>query len=163
MSIDSRGSENQRILYSMLSELYPGMDIVYEYPLENNQRIDIFIPNIGLAIEYDGEQHFKYIEAWHKDINGFINQKKSDFKKDDLLYSMGIKLVRIPFDKMISNSLELKNLIDSVEYPDVEYSVPTKEKKQIDEYSLRRKEYRKQIYRRMKEVQNAKRRKRNKR
>lgn len=52
--VDQRGSKDQRILYDYLSELYPSLQIVYEYPLhELGQRIDIYIPNLALAIEYN--------------------------------------------------------------------------------------------------------------
>lgn len=50
--VDGRGSKDQRLLFDMLKELYPKLDIVYEFPLYDlNQRLDLFIPVLGLAIE----------------------------------------------------------------------------------------------------------------
>lgn len=50
--IDDRGSKDQRILYDFLYELYPGQDVIYEYMLyELNQRIDLYIPHLAIAIE----------------------------------------------------------------------------------------------------------------
>ena len=46
-----------------------------------NSELDIFIPELNLAIEYDGQ-------AWHKDI-------QRDLKKDILCEEHGIKLIRI--------------------------------------------------------------------
>lgn len=52
--VDQRGSKDQRILYDYLTELYPNLQVVYEYPLyELGQRIDLYIPNLALAIEYN--------------------------------------------------------------------------------------------------------------
>ena len=40
----------------MLHELYPQYEIVYEFPLvELGQRIDIYIPQLGIALEYQRE------------------------------------------------------------------------------------------------------------
>lgn len=52
MAVDGRGSIPQRMLYSLLKEIYPNYQIVYEYPIGDlEQRIDIFIPDLGIAIE----------------------------------------------------------------------------------------------------------------
>ena len=38
----------------MLHELYSQYEIIYEFPLyELGQRIDIYIPNLGIAIEFN--------------------------------------------------------------------------------------------------------------
>ena len=154
--VDGRGSNNQRKLYSMLKELYPGMDIIYEYKLPNNQRVDLFIPILGIAVEYDGEQHFNFIDAWHKDLNGFISQKKMDSNKDKILYDIGIKLVRIPYDEMVNNPEELKSLIDKTPYPNVEY-IPMQEEKELNSYlesvKIKNREFNKQRYKAYKERQ----------
>lgn len=155
-NVDGRGSNNQRKLYYMLKELYPGMDIIYEYKLPNNQRLDLFIPILGVAVEYDGEQHFNFIDSWHKDINGFISQKKADSTKDKLLHDMGIKLVRIPYSDMVNDLEGLKSLIDNTPYPDIEY-IPIEIKKEKDPYleSIKNKnrEFNKKIYQAYKEYQ----------
>lgn len=51
--VDGRGSKDQKIIYQYLHDLYKEHNIIYEYPLyELNQRIDIYIPNLALAVEY---------------------------------------------------------------------------------------------------------------
>ena len=157
--VDNRGSDNQRTLYKMLKELYPLYDIVYEYQLPNGTRLDLFIPTIGIAVEYDGEQHYRYTEFWHKDINGFLDQKKSDLSKDDYCYRSGIKLVRVPFNKMVANSEELKALIDKTEFPDVEYNlyVFDSEEKKKDEFLKKRKESQKESWKKYYNEQKEKR------
>lgn len=120
--IDNRGGENQRVLFSMMKDLYK-CDIYYEYLLPNGQRYDIFVPLLGLAIEYDGEQHSQYIEHFHRDINGYIESKRSDLTKDSLSRQAGVKIVRIKHNKMPRTPEELKSLIMNTKNPEVEYDI----------------------------------------
>lgn len=50
--LDERGSKVQHELYNLLVEAYPQYNVVYEYPIGDlGQRIDLFIPALGIAIE----------------------------------------------------------------------------------------------------------------
>lgn len=49
------------------------------------------------AIEYDGEQHFKFIQHWHKTEEGFKQQQLRDSIKTDFCKINNIKLIRIPY------------------------------------------------------------------
>lgn len=149
---DGRGSKDQRTLYEMLEEIYPGLEIAYEYPLyEVNQRIDIFIPALGIAIEYSGRQHSEYVQHFHKDFDGYMKGRKQDQKKIEYLALKGVKLVIIKHNEMVDTTERLKEIIDSVEYPPVEYSgiedVNPKKQAQLD----KEREYRRNAYRKYKE------------
>ena len=63
---DKRGSNDQRTLFNWTRELYPSSKVHYEYALPDGSRIDIFIPVFGIAIEYDGRQHYKYVEHYEE-------------------------------------------------------------------------------------------------
>lgn len=116
--IDGRGSEPQRLLYNFLKELYPSQKLYYEFYVEElNQRIDLYLPYLGIAIEYDGRQHSEYVPYFHKDYSDFNLGKLLDKNKNNFLIENGIKLIRIPHNKMVNSSEELKSLIDSTEYP----------------------------------------------
>lgn len=122
MAVDGRGSIPQRMLYSLLKEIYPNYQIVYEYPIGDlEQRIDIFIPDLGIAIEYNGEQHYKFISHFHKDEIDWNKSVLLDKQKINYLEEKGVKLIIIPFDTKIKTSAELKEVIDNTEYPDYEY------------------------------------------
>jgi very-short-patch-repair endonuclease len=56
-------------------------------------RIDFFFPKLRIAIEIDGQQHYKY-----------KNRQISDKKKDALLTSLDYKVVRISFKVLYSNT-----------------------------------------------------------
>nr|CAG8573863.1 3555_t:CDS:2 [Entrophospora candida] len=46
--------------------------------------LDIYYPEYGFAIEVQGEQHKKYIEFFHRDLNNFVQQQKQDQLKKEL-------------------------------------------------------------------------------
>ena len=60
-------------------------------------------------IEYDGEQHFRYIQHWHKDEEGFKAQQLRDSIKTNFCKINNIKLIRIPYTDYNNIELILKN------------------------------------------------------
>lgn len=149
---DGRGSHDQRKLYDLLGEVYPGLKIAYEYPLYDvNQRVDLFIPSLGIAIEYSGRQHSEYVQHFHKDFEGYMKGRQQDQKKIEYLASKGVKLVIIKHNEMVDTPEQLKTLIDSVDYPPVEYSgleaVNTVKQDRLE----RDREYRRKAYLKYKE------------
>lgn len=115
---DGRGSKDQKILYDYLYELYPNYDVVYEFMLhELNQRIDLYIPEIAIAVEYHGRQHYEFVAHFHKNVEEFKRAQKMDQQKAEYLYMHGIKLIEVPYNAMVNSAEELKNLIDDQDYP----------------------------------------------
>ena len=57
--------------------------------------LDYFIEELRLAIEVQGEQHYRFVEHFHKDDNGFKDRLRLDQEKKDLCYGQGIKLIEI--------------------------------------------------------------------
>lgn len=122
MAVDGRGSDSQRRFYDLLKEVYPIYDVIYEYPIgEIEQRIDLFIPTLGIAVEYNGIQHYKFSAFYHKDETDWNKGVMLDNKKKQFLQDHGVKLVVIPYNTKIKTAEELKEYIDSIPYPDVEY------------------------------------------
>nr|DAP36604.1 MAG TPA: endonuclease-like protein [Caudoviricetes sp.] len=60
-------------------------------------RVDIYISEINLAIEVDGEQHFRYIPKIHQNIENFILYLQRDLVKEELLKKHNINLLRLSF------------------------------------------------------------------
>ena len=122
MAVDGRGFDSQRRFYDLLKEVYPIYDVIYEYPIgEIEQRIDLFIPTLGIAVEYNGVQHYKFSAFYHKDETDWNKGVMLDKKKKQFLQDRGVKLVVIPYNTKIKTAEELKEYIDSIPYPDVEY------------------------------------------
>ena len=59
-------------------------------------RFDIFIPDMDLYIEYDGEQHFRPVSSWGGD-ESFNDLKIRDNIKNEFCKNNNIKLIRISY------------------------------------------------------------------
>ena len=79
-----------------------------------NLELDCYNPELNLAVEYNGEQHYKYIPFFHKNKEAFYNQKYRDELKRIKCRDLGIKLIEVPCTELnnIENYLsrELKYL-----------------------------------------------------
>ena len=60
----------------------------------------MYFKESNLAVEYDGEQHYKFIKWMHKDFKNFLKSKERDAKKNKLLEDNGIKLIRIKKEEL---------------------------------------------------------------
>ena len=57
---------------------------------------DFYIPNLNVAIEYDGRQHYEIID-YFDGLDGFIDVKVRDTIKTKYCEKNNIKLIRIPY------------------------------------------------------------------
>lgn len=60
------------------------------------KRVDFYLPTLNMAIEYDGEQHFKAVDSWGGDAYLKKNQLV-DGITNDFFRKQGIPLHRIPY------------------------------------------------------------------
>lgn len=84
-----------------------GFDYKKEYCITSDKlRLDFYIPQENIAIEYDGEQHFHSSNFFGGNEN-LINTQKRDLKKNAYCLQNGISLYRIPYTefKNIENIL----------------------------------------------------------
>lgn len=65
---------------------------------KENLELDLYNEELGLAIEYNGIQHYKYNSFMHKNSSDrFQNQQYRDLIKQDLCQKAGIKLIIVPY------------------------------------------------------------------
>jgi hypothetical protein len=69
-----------------------------------NLEFDCYNSELGLAVEYNGAQHYNYIPFFHKNKEAFYNQKYRDELKRMRCKELGIVLIEIPYTK--ENQLE---------------------------------------------------------
>jgi hypothetical protein len=62
-----------------------------------NLRFDFYIDSLKIAVELDGEQHFK--EVKFSNVKKLSHIKENDKKKNQFSKENGIRLIRIPFYK----------------------------------------------------------------
>ena len=108
-------SAKAEIIYLILKEIYPNVikektwDWLINDKTNKSLWVDFYIPSINTAIEFDGAQHFHYVERYHKTYDGFLESVYRDKLKDKLLNEHGINLIRISYKDKIS-----KTFINSV-------------------------------------------------
>jgi len=84
-------SKGERIIEKVLKK--NNINFIQEHKVpDSNLRFDFYLPDYNLAIEYDGELHFKNIE-----FSKLKETKKRDFLKNKLCYIYKINLIRIPY------------------------------------------------------------------
>ena len=67
-------------------------------------KFDIFIQEMNLCIEYDGEQHFRPVEIWGG-MDSYIKLKNRDSIKDEYCKKNNINLCRISYRDNIEDKL----------------------------------------------------------
>lgn len=71
--------------------------------------LDCYNSHLALAVEYQGEQHYKYIPHFHASRDAFLNQKYRDQIKRDLCIKNNITLIEVPYTVTdIASFLDLK-------------------------------------------------------
>lgn len=65
------------------------------------QSLDILIPSLELAIEYQGEQHYVALEHWGGEA-GLATRRELDERKRDACLRAGIRLVEWRYDEPVS-------------------------------------------------------------
>ena len=120
MRVSSVGEEMVRICLDEMGVEYKREKRFAWLRCESQMRLDFYLPELNMAIEYDGAQH-KDIVAWYRielknskrfwDV-GFDAYKMRDALKDKLCTEQGIKVVRI--DKSIDNLEKMRKVIRDI-------------------------------------------------
>ncbi len=62
-----------------------------------NLELDCYNPELGLAVEYNGIQHYKFTPFFHRNKEAFLNQKYRDDMKRRMCRERGVVLIEIPY------------------------------------------------------------------
>ena len=109
----SKEKQVSKILDEVIGESNYSREHSWEWLVNKNGKrmyVDFYIQNKNLVIEYDGEQHFKFIPRFHKTEEDFKKQLERDRLKNELLNEKGIKVVRIPYTDKITKEYICKLL-----------------------------------------------------
>ena len=81
-----------------------------------NLELDCFNKELGIAVEYNGRQHYEYVPFFHKNKEAFHNQKYRDELKRMICVRNSINLIEVPYTvklgdirEHIINSLQKKS------------------------------------------------------
>lgn len=67
--------------------------------LTNHLYVDAYFPEHNIIIEYDGQQHFEYVEYIHKTYEKFERNQLLDKHKEQIINTLGIKLIRFKYNE----------------------------------------------------------------
>ena len=70
---------------------------LHSYLILLREEVITFNSQIGLAVEYQGCQHYKYVPFFHKNKEAFQNQKYRDEMKRVKCKQNGIILIEVPY------------------------------------------------------------------
>lgn len=93
--------KSEQQLFAIARKLYDDASYQYHEKWLGNQSLDIYIPSINIAIEYQGEQHYKPVELFGG-VEHFHRQNKRDERKRQLCIKYGVKLIEWKYDEEIS-------------------------------------------------------------
>jgi very-short-patch-repair endonuclease len=97
----SKGSEE---LLEIVQQLFPNQRIELEHNIANRGALflDIYLPRLKIAFEYDGQQHFAYNEHFHGNRENFLKARRRDAEKDELCDQQGITLIRVAYNEEVT-------------------------------------------------------------
>jgi very-short-patch-repair endonuclease len=107
-------SHGNKKLIKLLKELFPGYRIKAEYHIGERLKLDAYIKELNVGIEFDGIQHFERVEIFHETEDDFKRSKVRDKRKEELCEEQGITLVRIKYDEKLDEDLLLKKILESL-------------------------------------------------
>ena len=90
---------------SKLRTLYPHHKIKEELYINFRGKkyfFDFFIPELKIAFECQGKQHFEFVEHFHGNEDGFVMQKRRDRSKNEFCALNRIALVYIASEDDVS-------------------------------------------------------------
>ncbi len=99
-------------LLNYITNLFPNYEITFHNRSWSTTKLelDIYIPELKLAFEYNGLQHYEWIEFFHPNILEFEYMKYNDRIKKKLCKMLGITLIRIKYNENLSEQLVLTKL-----------------------------------------------------
>ncbi|UUT40488.1 Uvr/REP helicase [carnivorous sponge associated iridovirus] len=119
VSFESKGeTECRRVIEKLLGKPFPKTrpNFMLNEVSGHNLELDCYNDELKLAVEYNGEQHYKYIPYFHKTKDAFYNLKYRDEMKQRLCKQNGVRLITVPYtEKNISEFItkQLENLRDN--------------------------------------------------
>lgn len=104
-------SENEIKLRNVCKVIFPKEKIFFnDRKVLGKYELDLYIPDRKLAIEYQGEQHYKFVKHFHKSKDKYKHQVTKDKIKRKLCVEKGIKLIEIRYDEPITKEHIRKRL-----------------------------------------------------
>jgi len=106
---------SQSALFDLVQARFPDAVFQWSPPWLGRQRVDIYVPSLELALEYQGEQHYRPISFFGGEA-GLAATQIRDAQKRQSLERRGIRLAEWSFDRPITEQA-LTQLLGALEQP----------------------------------------------
>jgi len=119
----------QQIVKESLEEIIPNQTIYENYRPDwlYGLELDFYLPNLNLAIEVQGAQHYFWCPDIHPTFEDFEKQKQRDIRKRSILRQNGIKYFLISSKKRNTTVLFYYELKDCVKNFGLKLKYPSSE------------------------------------
>jgi len=109
-------SKGAQELLKIVQQIFPNQRVELEHNVafSGSSFLDIYLPRLKIAFEFDGEQHSRYIEHFHKDRYGFTQARRRDAEKDQLCTDRGITLIRVNYNEEITVEVVSKKIMEAI-------------------------------------------------
>jgi len=87
-------SEKQTAARERIKQEYGDTTVLEEFPIPKTKlRLDFFLPNMNVAVEVHGRQHFEFVKHFHGTRNRYAQAKRNDELKKQWCDMNGIELI----------------------------------------------------------------------
>jgi len=103
---ESKGEiESRRAIESITGKQFPKArpSFMKNTVSGQNLELDCYCDDLKIAVEYNGEQHYKYIPYFHHSKDAYYNMKYRDEMKKKLCEENGVKLIIVPYTVQIND------------------------------------------------------------
>ncbi|WP_072670530.1 hypothetical protein [Vibrio injensis] len=102
---------NETLLYYSVCQVFPAEQVLRRARPSwlGRLELDVYVPRLQLAFEYQGQQHYKKVDHWGGDA-ALSKQKSRDRKKRRLCVEAGVLLVLIKHNEFVSAGLVREKL-----------------------------------------------------
>lgn len=105
-------SEPQTALFKVIRAMFKEpvyQEVIFDWNMYH--RYDIIVPDHKLCVEYDGEQHFKFVKLFHKTKEGFNKSKEVEAQKEASIRGHGFTVVRFSYIQNIDDPIFVEKVI----------------------------------------------------
>lgn len=96
-----RGWASEVALFDLVRTLWPTAQHQWRPAFLGMQSIDVYVPDLRLAIEYQGQQHFEPVDLFGGE-DGFRATSARDARKRTLLTANGVRLIEWRYDVAVT-------------------------------------------------------------
>ncbi|MBW4362780.1 hypothetical protein [Flavobacterium taihuense] len=98
---------NESLLYNLIQNAFPYYEVITQYSPNwlGRQRIDIFIKELNVAIEYNGKQHYEPV-TYFGGREGFLKTVERDEMKRKKCKRNGCELIEVKYNEDLQKTVE---------------------------------------------------------